>query len=879
MKTRKALSAGLAFVMMLGLTCGVLFAETPLENVNNSKLGNSVSEKQTGEPAEIKFDYESEDAMLADMKAVAENNRFILYYSGTTMAVAVREKSNGRIYTSNPFNSAKDSACVGNTEKLLESQVTISYIDVNERQQKLEMYSSSDCAELGQFAYTEYENGVAFSVVLGKQSEGKLVPAAMTEEFFNKVVGRLEGRPARRMKVFYERYSLEDDVSQSEKKSIISRYPGIKDGAVYVALDLSERESNEIEEYLNESGFTAEDIKNDLKRVGLKTEEDKSPSFAMDIEYILTDDGLTVNIPNSSISYDSQNYQLLSLRLLPYMGAETPKAGGEGYLFFPDGSGSVIEMDGQDENRRSVMTLSVYGFDAGNELDVDTRAGEQCYLPVYGIHGNDAGDIFAVIESGDEVAAITAQLGQPNGNYYTVYPTFTIANEKHIQRDAKVSSLGSKQMIYLVEKGETPYSGDITVSYYLLNGKNGGYVGMAECYRRILSANGMTENRKTISDIAVETVGTALYTEEFLGFKYNKQAKFTTYSQNIEIAQKLKEQGVDALTLRLLGWQKYGLDGSVSNKMRIASVLGGKSEFKKLIKYARENSVTLLPEADLLFATNDRLFDGFSSNSDGIRQLDYIRGGIADYRPDIDDFGKLRIGVSPTLYDKYFQDFFKGYAAYKLSSVSLGTAGTYLNSDYSRKNMTNRGETRKTIEALLKSCGKDYSLSFTGANAYVLPYADSFSGISTTDSRYLGESYSVPFVQLAVSGCAEVQSMPINLEDDISINILRCIETGTVPLFTVCCDNVEDFKRTDYSKYYSISFEVQQKNIASAAEQFKKVKDASAGTRMVSHKRVADGVFASGYENGAVIYVNYNNTAYVSGNITVAANSFCTVFK
>lgn len=285
---------------------------------------------------------------------------------------------------------------------------------------------------------------------------------------------------------------------------------------------------------------------------------------------------------------------------------------------------------------------------------------------------------------------------------------FEIANEKHIERDAKVSSLGSKQMIYLIEKGHTPYSGDITVSYHLLSGDNSGYVGMASCYRNYLIECGMSESKEKKSDVAVETIGTALYSADFLGFKYDKQAPFTTYLQNIDIAEKLNEQGVDKLALRLLGWEKYGLDGGVSNKVRISSALGGKSDFKQLIEYAEDNSIALYPEADILFATTDRFFDGFSSNSDGIRQLDYIMGGIAEYQPDIDDFGKMRIGVSPKKYEKYFNSFFKSYSSYKLSSVSLGTVGSFLNSDYSRKYTSNRGDTRDIIDTLLKKYSKDY---------------------------------------------------------------------------------------------------------------------------------------------------------------------------
>lgn len=877
MKTRRILCMLFAVVMMIGLLPGVSYAQENPAPKDGTWLKNPISEKEEGEAAEVVFDFPTSEAMLAAMKAVAENDRFILYYSPQTMAVALKEKQSGRLYTSNPYNAAADSGCVGNTEKMLESQVVLTYIDANVRQQKLEMYSSSDCVEKGQFAYTEYENGVSFSVTLGKASAGKLVPAAMTEAFFEEIVGKLEGRPARRMKVFYERYSLEDDLSQEDKESLIKRYPGVRDGAVYVALDLSERETKEVEKYIKEAGCTAEQIQKDFEKTGAKMEEEHAPAFSFDVEYALTPEGLTVRIPHSSIVYEADYFQLLSIKLLPFFGADAPQKGGEGYLFFPDGSGSVIEMDGQDANRRTLMTLPVYGFDAGDELDVDTRTGEPCYLPVFGIHRNDAGGFVSIIEQGDAVASVTAQLGQPNSSYYTVYPSFTIAKEKHIMRDAKVSSQGSSQMIYLFEKGHAPYAGDITVSYHVLEGQRTGYVDMAARYGEYLQKKGMTKSKEKAANVALTTVGTALYRADFLGFTYDKQAELTTYAQNVEMLKKLTEQGLKNPMLRLTGWQKNGLDGSVSNKVRLSSALGGKSAFKDLIRYTHENGIAFYPGADILFATTDRFFDGFSTKSGGIRQLDYTMGGVAAYQPDIDDFGDLRVGVSPSLYKKYFASFFQKYAAYEHPRISLETAGSYLNSDYNRKHGSNREETRKVMDELLRQYSKDYALSFTGANAYVLPYADCLTEISMTDSRYLGETYSVPFLQLAVSGYAQVQSVPLNLEEDLNRNLLRCMETGTVPSFTVCYGNIELLKQTDYSNYYSVSFAVQEKNILKAAAQYAQLTEATAGTKMTDHKRLADGVFLSAYENGTRVYVNYTHSDYVSDTITVAAEGFSVV--
>ena len=66
-------------------------------------------------------------------------------------------------------------------------------------------------------------------------------------------------------------------------------------------------------------------------------------------------------------------------------------------------------------------------------------------------------------------------------------------------------------MIYLVEKGETPYSGDITVSYYLLNGKNGGYVNISAVKNNGKTEIAVSDNGMGISDENISKIWDRFY--------------------------------------------------------------------------------------------------------------------------------------------------------------------------------------------------------------------------------------------------------------------------------------------------------------------------------------------------------------------------------
>lgn len=85
--------------------------------------------------------------MLADMTLAAQNSRYALYVQASSMAVALLDKATGKAAFSNPYDAARDSSFNGDTEKNLESQLVLTYVDDKNEQSRL--WSSADCAELG----------------------------------------------------------------------------------------------------------------------------------------------------------------------------------------------------------------------------------------------------------------------------------------------------------------------------------------------------------------------------------------------------------------------------------------------------------------------------------------------------------------------------------------------------------------------------------------------------------------------------------------------------------------------------------------------------------------------------------------------------------
>lgn len=219
--------------------------ETPLETIAGA-------ENTAG------FAYESEAAMLADMRPAAENEAYSLYFHPQSLAVALADKRTGAVFTSNPYNAARDPNFTGDIQSSLVSQVAIHYIDSNN--QTATLWSGPDCAALGQYTAKLYPDGVAFEMSIGKEQKQLLVPAAFTVETYERITGQLGSRAKRRMNLFYSLTDLASVADEQERERLLAAYPPLKTEPLYICNDnVSRKEKNEIDGYMAEAGYTREE--------------------------------------------------------------------------------------------------------------------------------------------------------------------------------------------------------------------------------------------------------------------------------------------------------------------------------------------------------------------------------------------------------------------------------------------------------------------------------------------------------------------------------------------------------------------------------------------------------------------------------------------
>ncbi len=861
---KRLLSVILVFLIIIAVQ--PMNIVTATKQSENSELLTLVETLEI-ESTEISLNYSSAHDMLADMSLVCDNNMYALYLNKMNMTFAVVNKKTSEIFLSNPYDASTDPTCTGDNEKNVESQVIVSFYDSDYQKQNL--WSSSDCLKFGQYKVEIYENGVLFKLSIGEEKGQQIVPIALNEEDYEKFIDKLDKKQARTLNAFYSLY----EKGTFYNAEMLEKYPTLKNHRLYILEgEPSDRERGILSDIFIAAGYTYEKYTKDMASLEIDVEKILFPNFKLNLECILTESGLNVNIPNDSISA-SEGFQLLEISVLPYFGCDKPSIDGEGYLFVPDGSGALIDINNQVENRQTAIAGRVYGENPVTDKQNELNDSATYHLPVYGIRRNNKSSLVAITTSGEVADYIVALLGGPNGNYFTVYNRFIYTEFESSYTQPKIVSNGSVTGIYI--KDDNRYTCDYSISYTFLSVDDGNYVGMANVYRQYLSKK-MSNKSSNIEDaqIAVRTIGSALIEKDFLGFPYKSEVVFTRYEDNINIIEDLKEVGFKDISVSLDGWEKNGLDASISNKIRLSPKLGGNGGFLEFTNFCKKKDIFFTLTNEFVFTKYNRWFDDFSVKSSAAQTLELSVVEYLEHRsfPELKD--RILYVTSPVRYKKYLSNLEKSAIRNKVYNISLDSIGKYLVADFSERHSINRQQTLEEITKNLSNIQTDFTLTFDGANAYVIPYAYQLEDIPCNSSGLAGITESVPFLQLAVSGYVRMNSKPINLTGDMQVGLLDCIRCDVVPTYMVAKNNLEQLKKTDYSTYFAIDYNYISKDIENTFKQMEEALSIVSKCRLVDYYCIEFGVYCSVYDNGCMIYTNYTDSDYNSGNIIVEAYGF-----
>ncbi len=644
----------------------------------------------------------------------------------------------------------------------------------------------------------------------------------------------------------------------------ITYYNKTKDSAATVSTYLTDFK-------FAKSGIKTYELKEDNKVVGFRAEypiasqgKNDDINITVSVDYKLTDDGFDVTLPVDCVKEEG-DYGVTKITVLPFFesGSDTE----DGYFFYPDGSGAVMEFKDSSHNGEQPVSYTVYGNleNYKNMLGQWDEEDSYVFMPVYGANVENK-SYTAIVEAGEETSTITVTPGTNKDPFNHLNSTFEFRKSF---KDQRYATAGSDKTVLTFDSELTNV--ERKVSYHLFKaGEDTQYDDMAVCYREYLTDTLGVKKTDDVSDNIPVSI------DFFMGIKedgliFDTFQAVTTFEQVGEMIDELNQNGVESVEAQLKGWTK---DGYYTDPVQfpVNSKIGGKKGLANLTeKYKDNKEVKITLETNLLEA-NEKA-DGYNVNTDTITLGNYMV---------LNNNNKYLL--SPNVSYGLFKDMVKNADKNKASDIngySFYSVGQYLLYNYNSNNTLNLTQGKKIWQDMLAENEKTYGTTIVqGGNQYVLGSADKITDIPYEDSGYRITTKSVPVYQIALHGLVEFTGEPGNLSSDITEEKLKWAEYGYMPYFELTYSSSDKLMYTDYNELFSSEFKTWMDEVVSVYETFNEQLCDVWNAYIVGHEEVATDVYKVTYDNGKSVYVNYTDKEYQtkSGDI-VDAQSFVVVDK
>ncbi len=575
------------------------------------------------------------------------------------------------------------------------------------------------------------------------------------------------------------------------------------------------------------------------------------------VEYRLQDASLSATIDVANID-EGEECLLTEINLLPAFGAGNWQT--EGQLLVPDGCGALIDFN-NGVNCLPYEQL-VYGKDQLTVIDIDPSVTEEIRLPVFAtLMANKA--LMGVITQGDGSASIRALNGNEERGYNAVSSIFKMRTLDILSMFKNTSNRRDLARL----SGHTESIETYQVVYTPLSGEHADYVGVADVYRQYLVDQKGLSKQAATPGLAVNMLGSIDVKAAFLGIEYSKQQSLTTFAQAQSILSTLKEKGVDSFSVRYQGWSNYGLlNKKLPTKAKPLSNLGGKKALKALNTYLADNSIAMYPDVDFLrFRSGSKKQSIKTSFNEIVYHTERMRSVFAT-KLDLVPYRFLTPQNLKAVSDRYL----KSLDNTDFKAISLGTLGEYAYANHSQHDGFHRYFYPETVAAVLKEYrNAGLSVSVEGANAFAAVYASRIYNTPTQTSGYDMFDYEIPFYQIVFHGYTSMTVTPMAQATEATVNFLKAVESGSELLFDCMHEASSVVTGTRYDHLYATQYTLWVDQAVRLYERYQPLLQSIYDQVIVSHTELAKDVMQTTYANGISVIVNYSNTDYVSGDLTV----------
>lgn len=552
----------------------------------------------------------------------------------------------------------------------------------------------------------------------------------------------------------------------------------------------------------------------------LKTDEQGESLLAFTMDYSFSDAQMTVTCDAGSF-VTPKGAQVIYFDLLPSFGESANPSYGD-YFIVPDGSGALMYTATHDSATDNAE-FDIYGQDPAVS---DTN--KPSLMPVFG-NKRTSGAFVSYITGADSVACVCANRVS-DSKFAAVYPRFKLCSVNG--QEGKVKYSGS-------------FDGKISVTYMFLNAKNADYSHMASRVREFMIKNSlMPENRvqRNASPFVLNVIG--YYSNGFM-----KKASQTAFDECETLINILKGKSINDIDVIYKGIFSGGIKQKKENSNSALSALGGGRGFDNLYSFTQSNGVGLTVGINLLSGTEISAHKS-SKNADG--KAVFYNADNDMSRGDDDKLIRFKL-LKPSQIERRISEVLSQNAAEVCSSVAIGDAANVLYSDFSDSKVT-REYTKKAISDAVSSISSAMNVTAANGNFYLLDSVDSISDMPFNTYYTQSEAYyGIPFAQMVIHGYISYWGKSVNLSENYKLYMLKCIEYGSLLSYEWVFDETS-------ALYYGYT-------LNDAAEYYSELCSALSGletSTIISHTRIKNGVVCVKYENGAVVYVNYNNYSVIT---------------
>lgn len=832
--------------------------------------------------------YTEAEAKVETMTSVykSEEYGYEMFMDLLSGEFAIKDLKTGKYTFSNPYDVAVNSTITDIKKQALLSQILVKYTDtVTAATSYLGSFTSA--ALLGdQIEVKRIADGIRVEYAIGTVESKRLVPRMIEkgrfeELIYKKLESLLDSKAVTLTdeerfvieNIYKSSYTLVDlskETIENTIQTLKNAYPVLQTNPelkFYVINDNSEKTLKRIEDLIRNycPEYTFDELEYDHELTGYEGTEKEPPLFRLAVEYTFDENGFSAAVPAKSIRYNETNYTLDSITILPYFGCSTVKeVGGRkttgGYLFLPDGSGTILEYYNNDGSiKTGAQNISVYGIDyAYEDLSAanNTANAQVCRMPVFGLtdyyttteevirsgrpnmitSSSDRTGYVAIIEEGESLATITASLGTMlwtnlaigECEYNTVYASFSMQQTDKVSLG---SSLGGGSGIS--KSIDTRYTGNYTIRYILLGDSEDAaeeptYVGMASAYRNYLISTGAiakfsAEELKSQLPLYIQTLGSMRVQDTFLTFPVTVTKALTSFDDIKAMTKTLGDSGVDNIKYILTGYANGTASYSdYPTYVKFNSKVGGNKGYKDLVDFSIDEGVEILPNFD--FANVRRAGSGFKYKKHAALTMTDRYATKRDYdsvTQAIESFGRVNIvstGAYDYIYSKFAKSFdklFKDFDGYNGALAAL-TLGTDLNSDFDAEDPITREDSKNNTVDFIDALYQNYdAVLVEGGNAYTIPYVTDIISVPLDNSNYAISTAAVPFMGIVLHGCIDYSGSALNMAGDVMYEVLKSIENGASPYFLLAYKNVEELKNVGgkLSDYYSVNFETWESDV------------------------------------------------------------------